>query len=274
MTARTARILLCLASILAIPATAASAAAPVLDSVTVCDEVATYRWSLPAGVASRFAETATAPSVDINGYYFPQRNLYGGLTVAADPATSLVDDAPFPAGTYYVHVGGLDTTKPPPPHIEFSQTVKFVVDASGKGTGVDQPGTSPACPSPGATNAGGGGTVSQITPFGKLKYGRSQSVRKLFVTARSAEAGTLKAVASVQVPGAAKSAKVYRFKTVTKKVAANALVKLRLRLSKQGLKAVRRALKRGARLKAKVKVTATNQAGIASSQQASIKLRT
>ena len=207
----------------------------------MCNEEATYRWSLPPGVEARFTETATAPSVDGNGFFFPQKNLYGGLSVAKSAGTSLVDDAPFPAGTYYVHVGGLDTTKPPPPHIEFSQTVKFVVDSSGNGVGVDQPGTSPACPSgSGGGGGGGGGTVTKITPFGKLTYARSQSVGKLFVTARSTEAGTLKAVASVKVSGAAKAAKVYRFKAVTKKVGANARLKLRLRLSKPGLRAVRR----------------------------------
>ena len=253
---------------------AAFATAPVLDSVTVCNEEATYRWSLPPGVEARFTETATAPTVDGNGYFFPQRNLYGGLTVAKSDGTSLVDDAPFPEGTYYVHVGGMDTTKPPPPHVEFSQTVKFVVDASGNGVGVDQPGTSPACPSgSGGGGGGGGGTVNKVTPFGKLSYARSQSIRRLFVTARSTEAGTLKAVASVTVSGAAQAAKVYRFKAVTRTVGANALVKLRLRLSKKNLRAVTRALKRGARLKAKVKVTATNGAGPAGSQKATIKLK-
>ena len=64
------------------------------------------------------------------------------------------------------------------------------------------------------------------------------------------------------------ASKVYKFKTVSRSVAANKLVKLRLKLAKKRLKAVKRALKRGKKLKAKVTVTATDKAGNKRAQKA------
>ena len=84
------------------------------------------------------------------------------------------------------------------------------------------------------------------------------------------EAGTLRAGATVSVAGASK---VYKFKTVSRSVDANKLVKLRLKLAKNKLKAVKRALKRGKKLKAKVTVTATDKAGNKRAQKATIRLK-
>ena len=112
-------------------------------------------------------------------------------------------------------------------------------------------------------------TLVKTTPFGKLTYARVQSIGKLAVVARTSQAGTLKAVATVE-PGRAKP---FRFKPVSKKAGANVWVKLRLRLAKKPLRAVNRALKKGKHLKAKVKVTARNKAGTARSQKATIKLK-
>ena len=120
-------------------------------------------------------------------------------------------------------------------------------------------------------SGGGPGIVNKVAPFGRLSYRRIQSIGKLFVTAKSTDGGTLRAVGSITVPGAAK---VYRFNPVSRKVGAFGSVKLRLRLSKKNLLAVRRALKKkGARLKARITVTATNSAGAARSQKATIKLK-
>jgi len=122
----------------------------------------------------------------------------------------------------------------------------------------------------GGTGGGGGRTVVKVTPFGKLSYRRVQAVRKLYVTARSTEAGTLRASATVKVPGRRRA---YRFKSVSRKVGANRSVKLRLKLSKKRLRAVRRALRKGKRLRVRVKVTARTVAGAARSQKATIRLK-
>jgi hypothetical protein len=271
-----------LASLLAtfvLTAVSAFATAPVLNSVTVTAGQATIHWSLPPCVESRLIETATDSATNSFGYFTPA-NVYS-FDVPHNPKTDTsvaVDDpsgGSFVAGTYYAHVGGVDRRKPNPP-IEFSNTVTFVVDAAGNGTGVGIPGTTTPCPSGGGGGGGGGGgsgsggNVVKTTPFGKLTYARVQAVGKLAVVARCSEAGTLKAVASVKVPGRAKP---YRFKPISKKAGANVWVKLRLRLSKKPLRAVKRALKKGNHLKAKVKVTAKNKAGIARSQKATIRLK-
>jgi hypothetical protein len=270
---------LCLAAALVATEGTAVAAAPVVNSVTVAKGQATINWSLPTCVEPRLVETAVnAPSTDKYGYFYPQGNVYSfdvPKNLVTD--TSLTPDDPlngkFNPGTYYAHVGGEDTTQPAPRLRQFSNVVKFVVNADGSGGDVEgalPAFTAPPCPT---KSAGGGGSsttiVNKVTPFGRLTYSRVQSVRKLFVTVRTSEAETLRAAGSVSVPGAAK---VYKFRPVFKGAAANSTVKLRLRLSKKDLRAVRRAVKKRKRLKAKLKVTATNGAGIASAQRAAIRL--
>ena len=284
MNSRAPAFFVCLIAALALSAAPALADAPQLDSVTVSGGQATIKWSLPRCVQSRLIETAIAPSTNNFGYFSPQGNVYS-FDIPHDPITDTsvaVDDplnGKFLAGTYYAHVGGVDNKKANPP-IEFSNTLRFVVDSAGNGTATraGQPLPKRSCSSGsgggggggGTGGGGGGGTVVKVTPFGKLSYHRIQSVGKLVVTARSTEAGTLKAAATVKVPGRKKA---YRFKTVTKQVGANVSVKLRLKLSKKSLRAVRRAIRRGKRVRAKVKVTATNGAGIARSQKATIRLK-
>jgi plastocyanin len=109
---------------------------------------------------------------------------------------------------------------------------------------------------------GGGGTpgpapTPDTPPVSSLVSPSKQRVARLFVRASMNEAGTLAATAAVGVPGAAK---VYRFKRVSKAVAANQSVKLRLRLSKSKLKRVRRAL-RTRKLRASITLTATDTTG-------------
>jgi hypothetical protein len=69
------------------------------------------------------------------------------------------------------------------------------------------------------------------------------------------------------------ASKVYRFKAVSRSAVANVSVKLPLKLAKKQLKAVKRALKKGKRLKAKVTVTATDKAHNKKSQKATIRLK-
>jgi hypothetical protein len=116
----------------------------------------------------------------------------------------------------------------------------------------------------------GGPGRDRIAPIEVLSFAPVQDVDKLFVRARMSEAGTLTARATVSVAGASK---IYRFKTVSRKAAANVTKKLRLRLAKKRLKAVKRALRKGKRLKAKVTVTATDKARNKKAQKATIRLK-
>jgi hypothetical protein len=95
-------------------------------------------------------------------------------------------------------------------------------------------------------------------------------VDKLYVEASMNEAGALTAAGRVSVPRGA--AKVHRFKTVTRVAAANRAVKLRLKLSKKSLRAVKRAL-RHRRLRAKITVTAKDSAGNGTVQKRTIRLK-
>jgi hypothetical protein len=70
--------------------------------------------------------------------------------------------------------------------------------------------------------------------------------------------GNLVATATVSVP---KLSKVYKFTTVKAKVVANNRTTVRLKLSKSGLKAVKKALGKHKKLKAKMKLTVTTASG-------------
>ena len=265
----------CLAAVAALAPSGALATAPVLQSVTVVRGQATVTWSLPPCVEARLVETATPDaSTGVFGYFTPA-NVYSFDVPrnVSDTALNVEDplNGSFRAGTYYAHVGGVDRSHAPATPIEFSNTVQFTVNTFGYGFGRGITGTTAPCPHPSGGGTGGRGPVTTATPFGTLTYARTQSIRKLFVVAHSTEAGTLKASGTVSVPGAAK---IYRFRRVVRKVGAGGTVKIRLRLSKKNLKAVGRALKKKhARLKAKITVTATNGAGIAKSQKATIRLK-
>jgi plastocyanin len=106
-------------------------------------------------------------------------------------------------------------------------------------------------------------------PVASLSTPSKQDVDKLYVKASMNEAGALTAEGSVSVPSGA--AKVYRFKTATRAVAANTVAKLRLKLSKNSLRAVKRAL-RHRKLRAKVTVTAKDGAGNRTFEKRTIRL--
>jgi plastocyanin len=111
---------------------------------------------------------------------------------------------------------------------------------------------------------GGGGTpgpgpAPDAAPISSLIAPSKQRVHKLFVRASMNEAGTLAATGTVSVPAGA--AKVYRFKRASKAVSANQSVKLRLKLSKGGLKRVKRALRKKKSLRANITLTATDTTG-------------
>ena len=102
---------------LAVPA-AAFAAPPILQSVNFdqSSKVLTVSWSLPPGVQSRVLEVNTNPALDSEGYFlFGASNGYYGPKIIFElpepTATSWVDSySDLPAGHYYVHIAGLDTT--------------------------------------------------------------------------------------------------------------------------------------------------------------------
>jgi peptidoglycan/xylan/chitin deacetylase (PgdA/CDA1 family) len=105
------------------------------------------------------------------------------------------------------------------------------------------------------------------TAFASLRVSKRQRVGRLRVSAAMAEPGTLSAAGTVK-PG-----KRYRVKRASARATPGKLVTLRLKLSKKGLRAVKRALGRHRRVRAAITITATDTAGNATTAKRTIRLR-
>jgi len=260
----------------------ASSCPPLLKSVTLepGENHPTSTWAIPAQVRAEFIQTARSSEIDQFGY-FRQANIVTFNTVGSTQ-TVFTDLHEFPAGVYYVHVAGHDSrcNGNNCPFNEFSDVMTFEVteaDAGGSETSLAAPVTSSAAldcsdavggPVTLPSTTGGPGP-DKVAPLMLLRFGAEQDVDKLSVRAQMSEPGKLKASAKVSVSGASR---VYRFKTTSRAVGANAPTKLRLRLAAKNLKKVKRALRKGKRLKANVTVTATDAAKNKRSQKATIRL--
>jgi peptidoglycan/xylan/chitin deacetylase (PgdA/CDA1 family) len=110
----------------------------------------------------------------------------------------------------------------------------------------------------------------KVTAFASLSARSVQDIDKLYVSAGMSEAGTLIAGGSVNVPSASK---VHRFRTTSTNAVPGKVVKLRLRLSKKSLRAVKRALRRHKKLRAKLTITARDRAGNAKIEKRTVRLR-
>jgi plastocyanin len=173
-------------------------------------------------------------------------------------------------GLHNVHFDDDSFIEPNPPsstdwtvYRTFAQpgTYPYYCQVHGAAGGIGMSGTVTVNPAP---PGGGGGTpgpnpAPDAAPVSSLIAPPKQRVHKLFVRASMNEAGTLAATGTVSVPAGA--AKVYRFKRASEAVSANQSVKLRLKLSKSGLKRVKRALRRKKRLRANITLTATDTTG-------------
>jgi hypothetical protein len=251
------------AALLVSPA-AASAIPPSLDSIDLApgNDHPTLHWSLPPGVDAQgdpvqaeFLQTATSSETDVDGYFLQKRVV---TFTTLDPTQTLFQDLhEYPDGTYYAHVAGHDPgcVGGKCEQVQFSNVLSFSVV--------------PAPPGSGGGGGGSGGGADKFAPLEALSFSPVQHVGKLFVTVRSSESGTVRATGTTSTSGAAK---VFRFKPVSRSVKANAKTKLRLRLAKKSLRAVKRALKKRKKLKAKINVSAIDKAGNRRTQKAVIRL--
>jgi hypothetical protein len=263
--------------------TLAVACPPILKSVTVEGNHPTSTWTLPATVSSQFIQVSESSDVNEDGYF---RTLVN-LNIVNRTDTSFTDPFNFEPGVYYLHVAGNDKRCRGGvcPQIEFSDVMSFEVAAAGAATA-----TASASPGAGAVDtsaldcngqggSGGGVTLPSTTggpgpdrvkPLQVLSFPPVQDVDRLFVRAQMSEPGKLRATAKVSVPGASR---VLAFKAVSRTVGANVRTRLRLKLAKKRLRAVKRALRRGKKLRARIRVTATDKAGNKRSQRATIRLK-
>lgn len=228
----------------------------------------------PLAVLALLAPGARAANVDVV--------TTSSLTFSPDPVTIAVGDTVTwmngDLGYHNVHFDDGQFQMPSSPsttawtvHRTFmaAGTYKYYCDAH-KDLGMTGSVVVMAPPSPGGGGGGAPPPVADRAPVSSLISSASQRVAKLFVRASMNEAGTLTATGTVSVPGAAK---VYRFKPSTRMVSANQSIRLRLRLAKKPLRAVKRALRRGKRLKAKIALTARDMTGHETVRRQTIRLK-
>ena len=172
-----------------------------------------------ARVGSILLEVAPSPNVNFEGFF---EDLVAEVLLG--PQQTSATTGSLPPGIYYVHVMSSQTfdicdASPDEPLClrEFSAPVAVRVSAGGA--------TSPAPGSPGSASAS-----DKVVSLGAITASSSQDVDKLSITLNAGEAVKVKLSGSVNVPGASK---VYRFKTVSRSLAAGKR-KLSLTLPKQG----------------------------------------
>jgi subtilisin len=105
----------------------------------------------------------------------------------------------------------------------------------------------------------------------ELRIARRQDVDHLIVVARLAEAGTVRARARLRVAGGA--ARLILSRRAAAQAAPNQTLRLRLRLRPAGLHRVKRALRRGLRVRARVTMTVSDSAGNARTKTRRVRLR-
>jgi plastocyanin len=135
----------------------------------------------------------------------------------------------------------------------------------------------PGATPPGAVPPGGGPPspilADRVAPKLALAGRRSQRVLKqrgLTLTAKSDEPATLRARGSVSVPGGGKT---LRFRSIRAQLAAGVERKVELRLARKALRSVRRALRRGSRLFARVTLSVEDKNGNVDTAKRRIRLR-
>jgi hypothetical protein len=279
-----------LAAVVAVlgPASPAAASPPTLKSAGASGGLVTASWSLPSGVGSQFFEIARYPDVNVYGY-FRQKLVrpgkpedgaesqvrFGTLRTTQTSLDPTDPTPPLEAGTYFVHIAGHDNVHSGCPDIEFSDIIQVTIDAGGNGAsaGVVAPGTGDCRLGGSGGGGGGGGAIrgDETPPTARLRYSRRQDIDKLRVRARMSEPGTITARALVDVGGLL--ARIYNFRPARRKVTGGVQATLRPKLSKKNKRALKRAMRRGKRLRARVTITARDRAGNITTLHATIRLR-
>ena len=153
----------------------------------------------------------------------------------------------------------------PDPDTELLLNADIEPDADGDAYGDESQDKCKADPFP----AGGVCTAPQLQLGGRTSQRLSRSGISVAVACPT-EPCTAAAKGTVAVPGAAK---VFKLRPATKKLAAGAKAQLKLKFAARTFKAVKRALKKRKKIKAKIKITATDLGGKATSLKRTIKLK-
>ncbi len=242
MTARRALLVLALSVALTVLLAAeAGARPPVVTSVGAIDRQVTARWTLPEGVDAQFVQIATDPAVTQFGYYTEPHLV--SFSVLGRSDRTFKDSLRLQPGTYYVHISGADSgCYPDCPRIEFSNSFRIRIDASGNGQGTNL--------------AQEGEPPSQL-----VSCRRRQSLRKVRVKARMDINGSLSAAGKLTAGSPVGRSRIFPVGPVTKPAAANTTVNIPLKLSKAAVRAARRSLAAGRKPLVSITVTARDGAG-------------
>jgi hypothetical protein len=234
---------------LALLAPASALAAPPTN-VTVSENAGrlAVSWDLALNSLSSAVEIAHSAKTAANGSFSDP----GKISASVDESDSTYTSPPLANGTWYVHVASYDPTSPSCTYVggdlkcktEYSSTVTARV-----GSG-----------SPGGDTS---------TAFATLRVPSKQKAAKLRVQASMGENGTITVGGTLNVPNAAK---VYRLKAVSVSAAAGKTVTVRVKLTKQALKAVRKALLRHRKVKASLTITAKDGAGNTKTAKRAVRL--
>ena len=119
--------------------------------------------------------------------------------------------------------------------------------------------------SPGPVPAGS----AVLSAAGTAKVQKVLKQRGIVAFASSNIAAGVVARATVSIPGASRT---YRFRPATKQLAAGTRAKLKLSLSKRSLRAIRTALSRHQKLRATLRLTATDASGAVTTKRLAIRL--
>jgi hypothetical protein len=108
----------------------ATAAPPVLTSVSHVQRHPQATWTLPPGVVPQIAEVATSPATSTDGYFFRENVVAFDLLQSGQ--TNWVYNSQLDPGVYYVHIAGLDEpcfVAGLCPVREFTQTMTLTIEA-------------------------------------------------------------------------------------------------------------------------------------------------
>ncbi len=197
----------------------------------------------------------------------------GGFLVFTSDANNLSgeDDDAFPS----VFLRQLDPAPPPPPaplppappgHCHLPPCP---VESGGEAH-LGHGDTGHTGPGHGAGHAGGHEGHDEAGPSQTLFAPSRQDVDRLYVMVQVHEAATVVVTARVNVPGASR---VYRFKSFKRKLPIHAVRRVKLKLAPKAMRLVKRALRKGHKLRARVKTTARDATGNSGIARDSILLR-
>ena len=232
--------------------------AATLQPVTQASGVVSATWTLAAGVVPLFAEISTSAARDELG--FLDTVLTSQLVTTQ---ASFIADRPLAPGLYYVHIATTPTpdlcvNDDPACVREFSNIREITIPQP-----TSLPAKQSAPPTPPAP------TPDKVLALGVVTASSLQDVDRLSITLNAGEAVKATLSGSVSVAGASK---VYRFRTVRRNLGAGK-TKLSLRLPAKGKRAVKRALKRRKRLKAKLRLVVTDAAGNTQRSRYTVRLK-